>query len=145
MARQQSPALPPQRLDDPSLYLNRELAQLAFNRRVLAQAMDEGHPLLERLRFLCITSSNMDEFFEIRVSGLKQQQDYGLSQLGPDRMPVEQQLNTIHAQVQQMLDEQYHLLYQQLLPALEKEQIKLVRPGGSNPQEAQWIKRYFNR
>ena len=62
-------------LDDPALYLNRELSHLAFNQRVLAQASDTSHPLLERLRYLCITSSNMDEFFEIRVAGLKQQQE----------------------------------------------------------------------
>ncbi|HTQ98701.1 MAG TPA: polyphosphate kinase 1 [Candidatus Acidoferrum sp.] len=132
-------------LDDPSLYLNRELAQLAFNQRVLAQAKDAAHPLLERLRFLCITSSNLDEFFEIRVSGLKQQQEFGASQLGPDRMPVAQQLRAIHAQVQHILDEQYDVLYGELLPALAKEGITLLRPGSWNPREAQWIKRYFNR
>src|SRR5262245_7354009 len=66
-------------LDSPDLYFNRELGQLAFNRRVFEQACDRSIPLLERMRFLCITSSNLDEFFEIRVAGLKHQAEYGAS------------------------------------------------------------------
>ena len=73
-------------LSNPELYINRELSLLEFNRRVLAQAEDAETPLLERLKFLCIASSNLDEFFEIRVAGLKQQQAYGSTQTGPDNM-----------------------------------------------------------
>ena len=69
-------------LGNPDLYINRELSLLEFNRRVLAQATDVGIPLLERLRFLCIASSNLDEFFEIRVAGLKQQLEFGVSIAG---------------------------------------------------------------
>ena len=64
-------------LNNPELFINRELSLLEFNRRVIAQAMDETTPLLERLRFLCISSTNLDEFFEIRVAGIKQQVKYG--------------------------------------------------------------------
>ena len=76
--------------DLPELYLNRELGQLAFNRRVLAQAENRATPLLERLRFLCIVSSNLDEFFEIRVSGLKAEIEAGSPPIGPDRMRPDQ-------------------------------------------------------
>ena len=71
-------------LKDPALYINRELSLLEFNRRVIEQAKDETLPLLERLRFLCIASTNLDEFFEIRVAGLKQQIKYASMQTGPD-------------------------------------------------------------
>ena len=74
----------------PELYLNREWGQLAFNRRVLAQAENRGHPLLERLKFLCIVSSNLDEFFEIRVAGLKAEIEAGSPAVGPDRLPADQ-------------------------------------------------------
>ena len=76
--------------DIPELYVNRELGQLAFNRRVLAQAENRATPLLERLRFLCIVSSNLDEFFEIRVAGLKAEIEAGSLAIGPDRMPAAQ-------------------------------------------------------
>jgi polyphosphate kinase len=132
-------------LDDPALYLNRELSQLAFNQRVLAQAKEVEHPLLERLRFLCITSSNMDEFFEIRVAGLKQQQEAGVLQLGPDQLPLAQQLSRIHAQVQQMVSEQYRTLSAELMPALATAGITLLRPGRWQPKQAHWIKKYFQR
>ncbi|MGQ0522171.1 MAG: polyphosphate kinase 1, partial [Betaproteobacteria bacterium] len=79
------PAMSKSRLA-PELYLNRELGQLAFNRRVLALAADRRHPLLERLRFLCIVSNNLDEFFEIRVAGLKAEIEAGAPPIGPDRL-----------------------------------------------------------
>ena len=74
-------------LQSPDLYINRELSVLEFNRRVLEQAKDDRVPLLERLRFLCIAGSNLDEFFEIRVSGLKQMQAVGATQRGPTTSP----------------------------------------------------------
>ena len=82
-------------IGDAELYINRELSLLEFNRRVLEQAKDEDIPLLERLRFLCIASSNLDEFFEIRVSGLKQQVAFGSTQTGPDQMSPTEQLRAI--------------------------------------------------
>ena len=79
----------------PALFLNRELGQLAFNRRVLAQAENPATPLLERLRFLCIVSSNLDEFFEIRVAGLHAEIEAGITVYGPDGMPTRRGLNPI--------------------------------------------------
>ena len=92
-------------LANPDLYINRELSQLEFVRRVVAQAEDDSVPLLERLRFLCIASSVLDEFFEIRVAGLKQQEAYGSTQRGPDNLTAAEQLRQIEpvAQAQPML------------------------------------------
>ena len=82
-------------LKQPELYINRELSMLEFNRRVIEQAKDTTVPLLERLRFLCIASTNLDEFFEIRVSGLNQQVKYGSVQTGSDNLPPAEVLNRI--------------------------------------------------
>ena len=108
---------------DPELYINRELSQLQFNRRVLAQAMDELNPLLERVKFLCIASSTLDEFFEIRVAGLKQQVAFGSLQSGPDQIVLVEQLKAISASTHELVDEQYRILNEELLPQLAKENI----------------------
>src|SRR5579871_4794531 len=94
-------------LKAPQQYINRELSFLEFNHRVLEQAFDDSIPLLERLRFLCISSSNLDEFFEIRVSGLKQLLELGSPQFGPDAMSVDEQLRAIHERAQQLVARQY--------------------------------------
>ena len=94
-------------LKSPGLYFNRELSFLEFNRRVLAQAFDDSVPLLERLRFLCISSSNLDEFFEIRVAGLKQLLELGSGQFAADGMSFEQQLDAIHERASELVAEQY--------------------------------------
>ena len=83
-------------LKQPELYLNRELSLLEFNRRVLEQAKDDRVPLLERLRFLCISSLNLDEFFEIRVAGLKQKAKLGATETGPDNMSASEVLKAIN-------------------------------------------------
>ncbi|MFP6814223.1 MAG: hypothetical protein VB949_00925 [Pseudomonadales bacterium] len=92
-------------LSNPELYINRELSLLEFHRRVLAQAKDDDVPLLERLRFLCISSLVLDEFFEIRVAGLKQQAAYGATQRGPDNMTPSEQLRRISEIVRELVDE----------------------------------------
>ncbi len=107
-------------LKAPELYINRELSLLAFNRRVLEQAKDENTPLLERLRFLCISSSNLDEFFEIRVAGLIQKVAMSSVQAGPDNMLPGEVLGQISTQAHELVDEQYRVLNDVLLPALEK-------------------------
>src|ERR1051326_4788098 len=86
LATPDAPARPLGEVQPSELFLNRDLSLLEFNRRVLEMAKDENVPLLERLRFLCISSSNLDEFFEIRVAGLKQMASVGSSQAGPDGM-----------------------------------------------------------
>src|SRR6202041_3575887 len=102
------PTLP---LDDPVLYFNRELSWLQFNRRVLEEAQDPQVPLLERLKFLAIFSSNLDEFFMVRVGGLQQKVQAGIAYgSGADRMPVKVQLERIGQTVRQMTTECYHCL-----------------------------------
>src|SRR5690242_7916824 len=102
----QAAATPVPALDDPSLYFNRELSWLEFNRRVLEEAQDPSVPLLERLKFLAIFESNLDEFFMVRVGGLQQKVQAGIAYgSGADRMPVKQQLERIGAAVRQMTEQ----------------------------------------
>ena len=105
-------------LADPNLFLNRELSQLEFNRRVLAQAEDHGVPLLERLRFLCIVSSNLDEFFEIRVASLKAQIDLGVEVSGADGAAPATVFRKVAATTHELVERQYSLWNNDLLPAL---------------------------
>src|SRR3984957_9303646 len=109
-------------LDDPSLYINRELSWLEFNRRVLEEAQDPSVPLLERLKFLAIFESNLDEFFMVRVGGLQQKVVLGIAYgSGADHMPVKTILEQIVQRVGQMGAEAYGCLFQELLPGLERE------------------------
>src|ERR1700758_2245768 len=114
-------------LKAPQHYINRELSFLEFNQRVLDQAFDQAVPLLERLRFLCISSSNLDEFFEIRVAGLKQMLSVGSPQAGPDGMLPADLMGAIAQRAHALVDEQYRVFNEVLLPALEKEKIRFVR------------------
>jgi len=132
-------------LTNPALFINRELSLLEFNRRVLAQALDERLPLLERLRFLCIASSNLDEFFEIRVAGLKQQAVFAPGQVGPDGMLPAEQLARINAVGRILVAEQYRILDHVLLPKLDLQGIRLLTPAQWNTRQRAWLKRYFHR
>jgi polyphosphate kinase len=136
---------PPINLRNPEYYLNRELSLLEFNRRVLAQATDKSIPLLERLFFLCIASSNMDEFFEIRVAGLKQQVSFGSSQRGPDGLSPSEQLARISEVAHDLVNEQYRVLNELMLPQMEKEGIHFLLSTQWNAKQSDWIKGYFNR
>jgi len=131
------------KLDDPALYLNRELSQLAFNCRVLAQTLDETQPLLERLRYLFICSSNLDEFFEIRVAGLKQEVAFGNRQVTHDGLHLEEVLQRINEGAHAFSQEQYRILNEVLLPALKQEHIHLIDRAHWTEQQAAWIKQYF--
>ena len=113
-------------LSDPSLYINRELSWLGFNDRVLAQARDERHPLLERVRFVAISETNLDEFFMIRVAGLQQQVASELPNPIPDGMTPEEQLMSIRQHTEGFFEERRRILNKELLPALEEEGIKIV-------------------
>jgi polyphosphate kinase len=130
---------------NPQLYLNRELAQLEFNRRVLAQAEDPEIPLLERLRFLCIVSSNLDEFFEIRVAGLKAQIELGSDSAGPDGAPPAQVLRQVSVRAHELVARQYTLWNEQILPRLADEGIRFLRRRDWNDLQRNWIKAYFFR
>ncbi len=136
---------PAPNLDDPGLYINRELSLLAFNRRVLELARDEDMPLLERLRFLCISSSNLDEFFEIRVAGLKQQIELGISTAGPDGMNPQQQFEAVQTEAHALVDLQYRVLNEELIPALAREGIRFARRTHWNEAQRQWLHRHFRR
>jgi len=106
------------RIPTPAQFLNRELGILAFNRRVLAQAADDAVPLLERLRFICIVSSNLDEFFEIRVAGLKEQIKLGLPEPAPDGRAPQDVFDAVQRETHALVAEQYKLLNETVLPAL---------------------------
>ena len=131
--------------DIPELFFNRELGQLAFHRRVLAQAENRATPLLERLRYLCIVSSNLDEFFEIRVSGLHAEIEAGSPVIGPDRMRADHVFAQVATQVHELVAAQYHLLNQEVLPGLAVEGIRFLRRSDFTPAQAEWIKGYFLR
>ena len=132
-------------LDSPQLYINRELSFLEFNRRVLAQAQDPAVPLLERVRFLAISCSNLDEFFEIRVAGLKQRKELGSRGSGPDGMDVDDQLAAIRAECLQLVARQYAVLNQELLPELNRAGIRLLRASEWSAEQAEWLGACFDR
>ncbi len=132
-------------LKAPQHYINRELSFLEFNQRVLEQAFDTRVPLLERLKFLCISCSNLDEFFEIRVSGLKQLQELGGGQLAADGMSIAEQLEAIHERATRIVDAQYRCLNDMILPRLAAEGVPLLGPADWSPQTRAWLEEYFEQ
>src|SRR5450755_47414 len=132
-------------LQIPQLYINRELSFLEFNRRVLEQAMDVNNPLLERVKFLCISCTNLDEFFEIRVAGLKELLDAGAVQGAPDGLSVPEQLKAIRTRAVRLVDEQYELLNDGLLPELAKNGVVIVAPDTWTEAQSEWLAAYFER
>ena len=133
-----------QNLESPTLYINRELSFLEFNRRVLEQAKKEDVPLLERLRFLCISSSNLDEFFEIRVAGLKQQEALKATHRGADNLTAGEQLRRIAESARALVTEQYRVLNDILFPLFHRERIRFLRRHEWEKKQRQWLKRFFN-
>src|SRR5688572_7679578 len=131
------------RLSIPAQFLNRELGFLAFNRRVLAQAADDTVPLLERLRFITIVSSNLDEFFEIRVAGLKEQIKLGLPEPGPDGRGPAEVFDSVHREARALVADQYRLLNEVVLPAAARENIVFPRREEWTAAQRQWIRDYF--
>jgi polyphosphate kinase len=130
-------------LKAPDYYINRELSFLEFNQRVLALAIDETVPLLERLKFLCISCGNLDEFFEIRVAGLKHLLELGSAQLAPDSLSIPEQLTAIHERALRLVVEQYRCLNAILLPALRERGICLLERGEWVPETHRWLEQYF--
>lgn len=126
-------------------FINRELSLLQFQRRVLAQAADKEVPLLERLRFLCIVSSNLDEFFEIRVSGIKEQMRLGGRAAGNDGLAPAELFTRVSAEVHQIIAEQYSLLNNDILPALEAEGVVFLRRSHWTEVQRRWVQEYFLR
>ena len=130
-------------LSDPDYYINRELSWLEFNQRVLELAMNEETPLLERLKFLCISSTNLDEFFEVRVARLMQQVHLQSSSAGPDGMQASTQLDRIRAFTHEFVETQYRVLNDEILPSLDDEGIRFLRRNEWNEVQADWIAHYF--
>jgi polyphosphate kinase len=133
------------RLSDPELFINRELSQVAFNWRVLHQARDTTLPLLERLRYLCISSTNLDEFFEVRVARLQEQVASGSVHTGADGLPTAEIYSRIVDETRRLVDEQYRILNEELIPALEAAKISFVRRAGWTEAQAGWVREYFER
>lgn len=131
-------------LSNPAYYINRELSNLSFNQRVLAQVLDESHPLLERLRFLLIFSSNLDDFFQIRVAGLMQSILYEREVTGPDGLPARDCLKRISEICHELVNQQYDMLNYTLIPALEKEGISFLRRSQWSETQAAWIEHYVS-
>ena len=125
-------------------YINRELSHLQFNIRVLEQALDETHPLLERLFFLCIFSKNLDEFYEVRVANLTRQLAFAREQAGADGMHPQQVLNAIHTLCSTTVERQYSILNDTLIPALEKEDIHFLRRADWSEEQRVWVRAYFD-
>jgi polyphosphate kinase len=128
---------------DPALYFNRQLSLLGFYDRVLAQALDERTPLLERLRFLTICSRNLDEFFEVRASSLRQQVDHGLHQHGPDGLTPATVLRLISSAAHELVERQYTALNGILLPALQREGIRLLERSVWTREQSAWATSFF--
>lgn len=129
---------------DHQYYLNRELSWLAFNERVLEEAVDPNNPLLEKLKLLAITSSNLDEFFMIRVAGLKHQQENGIERRDIANMTPAEQLRHISERCQALVARQYGYL-KQILAELEKEKLYFIRPEQASAAQMRWLKEYFRR
>jgi len=133
-----APVLPPA-----ELYINRELSLLEFNQRVLEQARDSKIPILERLRFLCISCTNLDEFFEIRVAALKQRLEIGAPAPGPDKMTAQRLLDEIRHRAVNLVRQQYELLNTAILPTLVDEQIRFPQRSDWSEDQKRWMNSYF--
>jgi polyphosphate kinase len=144
MNKKTKPAAPAAaELDQGVVYLNRELSQLAFNRRVLAQAEDPTIPLLERLRYLCIVSSNLDEFFEVRIASLLAHNRMEGAKTEPPALVAA--LERTSQECHQIVDRQYELLNTEILPQLSAKGIHLLRHQERNEAQRAWVKEYFDR
>src|ERR1700745_316014 len=137
------PRQPTLALESPELYINRELSLLEFQKRVLEQAQDPENPLLERVKFLSIVSSNLDEFFMVRVSGLQKQAASGIQEASVDALSAATQLQLIRKEVRRLIEEMQDLLRDTLLPALEREGIRILDITALAPDERSAMDSYF--
>jgi polyphosphate kinase len=132
-------------VDDPSLYINREASWLAFNKRVLEEALDERNPLLERVKFLAISASNLDEFFEVRVAGLLQRIEEGFVDSGPDALTAQDERELIARETHAFVDAQYECWNRRLLPALARENIRVLELKDLNEEQETFIANYCEK
>ena len=127
----------------PEHFINRELSWLEFNQRVLDEARDASHPLLERVKFFCIVSSNLDEFFEVRVAGIKQQIESGVTGATVDGLNARETFSAIGRRVRKLLDTQYRCWKKELVPLLEKENIRFHSLDKLNQDDLEWVEKYY--
>lgn len=143
-AKERKKAPPPApSLTDPSLYVNRELGLLAFQWRVLEEAKDATNPILERVRFLSIVGSNLDEFFMVRVAGLSAQKDAGILEFGPDRLSPSAQLTAIRREVKLLKDAATDCLEKEIKPELAKAGIEILSHSQLSARQLAATKQYF--
>src|ERR1700759_5190947 len=126
----------------PSLFFNRELSWLEFNQRVLEEACDPTNPLLERLKFFTIVSSNLDEFFEVRVAGLKQQIESGNNARGVDNMTPTETFEAITHRVRKMVADKYACWHEDIQPALAKHKIRLLDIDKLKKEDRAWVEEF---
>jgi polyphosphate kinase len=134
----------PQKLSGPDFFFNREINQLEFHRRVLEEALDESEPLLERLKFLAIFSSNIDELFMIRVSGLKEALEEELTEISPDGMTISEQLTAIKERLAPMVAEQMRCLREEILPKLKSQRVEIVPYESLSHEERRALDEYYD-
>jgi polyphosphate kinase len=127
----------------PSHFLNRELSWLEFNQRVLGEALDSANPLLERVKFFCITSSNLDEFFEVRVAGLKQQVESEAVQRSVDGLTASETLRALNRKVRAMVSEQYRCWREELVPSLAKRKIRFLKIEELGNDDRDWLESFY--
>src|SRR5216683_2577823 len=132
-------------LDSPAYYINREASWLAFNRRVLEEAQDEKNPLLERLKFLSISASNLDEFFEVRVAGLVQQIEDGYTEAGPDGLTLVEERDVVSRETHKFVDDQYQCWNEDLRPALSAQGIRVLGLHELDSRARTFIEEYCER
>lgn len=130
-------------LSNSMYYINRELSLLEFNFRVLAQAKNEKLPLLERLNYLCIACSNLDEFYEVRVASVIQMAEMDPGAIAADGYTPHEQLEKIGVKAHELVDEQYRVLNEVLIPQLEQENIRFIRRNDWNKLQKEWLAQYF--
>src|ERR1700720_5040428 len=138
-----TPPRPSERFSDPKNFINRELSWLEFNRRVLEEAQDPTQPLIERVKFLCIFSSNLDEFFEIRVAGIKQQIESETSDVAADGLSPTETFNQIQRLAHELVATEYELWSKELLPQLAKNGIRVRNVSELNAKRTAWARKYF--
>jgi len=139
------PAVARASVDNPQFYINRELSWLQFNRRVLEEAQDENNPLLERLKFLAISGSNLDEFFEVRIAGLLQQIEDGYTEAGPDGMTLLEERDAISEEVHAFIDEQYQCWNKELRPQLSHKGIRVLGMDDLEENARAFVEDYCER
>ena len=132
-------------LDDPKYFLNRDISWLAFNRRVLEEAGDEGNPLLERLKFLSISASNLDEFFEVRIAAILQQIEDGYNEAGADGLTLNEKRDTLNKQTHEFVDDQYDCWNAKLRPALAQQGIRVLGLHELDAQSMRFVEEYCER